>query len=59
MSSPEELRETLFQIYVECGEDTDGAKSLRDMGRLTPDIDVLALQAVKQLRAEYDDLLDA
>jgi hypothetical protein len=52
------LRERCFEIYVECGEDTDGARKLSDMGRLTPDIDELALRAVKELRGAYDEACD-
>lgn len=49
------LREALFQVVVHCGEDTDGARSYTDLGKITPGIDVWAVEAVKQLRADYEE----
>ena len=51
------LREALFECYVASGADTDGARTLGDMGRIDPPIDVLAVREVKQLRADYDEAI--
>ncbi len=57
LAENQRLKDALFQCYVACGEDTDGAKSLSDMGRIDPPIEVLAVRAVEELRREYNDLL--
>ena len=54
-----ELERALFECYVHSGADTDGARSLSDMGAISPGIDVLAVRAVKELRADYDDAIRA
>lgn len=51
----EAAREALFACYVASGADTDGARSLSDMGRIDPPIEVLAVRAVEDLRLDYDE----
>ena len=52
------LEDALFECFVHAGADTDGARTLSDMGQIAPGIDVLAVRAVKELRAEYDEPCD-
>ena len=51
------LRQALWDIYAACGEDTDGDTEAPAPGVWTPDIDTLALAAVKSLRRERDAVL--
>ena len=49
------LRQALWDIYAACGEDTDGDTEAPAPGVWTPDIDSLALAAVRSLRQERDE----
>jgi hypothetical protein len=51
------LRQALWDIYTACGEDAHGDAEAPPPGLWTPDIDSLALSAVKMLRQDYDDAL--
>jgi hypothetical protein len=50
----EAARKALFKCYEASGADTDGARTLSDMGRIDPPIEVLAVRAVEELRRDYD-----
>ena len=49
------LEEALFECYRTAGADTDGARSVREMGAV--DIASLAVVEVRQLRADYDEAI--
>ena len=53
LSEREAARQALFECFVHAGADTDGATTLAHMGGV--DIAALAVRAVKELQADYDE----
>ena len=53
------LRQILWDIYAAAGADTDGERTAPPPGVMTPDVPELALEAVRELRADYDEDLKA
>jgi hypothetical protein len=50
-----ELRQALFDICIAAGADMDGERQCPPPGVFTPDIPQRALEAVKELRRNYDE----
>lgn len=49
------LRQALWDCYGAAGADQDGDKDCPSAGVMTPDVHVLALEAVRELRRDYDE----
>ena len=53
------LRQALWDCYKLAGADTDGFREAPKAGVMTPDVHVLAVEAVRELRAGYDEALNS